>query len=1545
VENGRGRGAAPVATDVLTERLEGHHLGMLLEESGIRAEVVEERGYRTIRAKTELAQRGFGRTQQGVPGLLIPIYGPTGEITLYQYRPDEPRVKDGKVIKYETPSGSNMVLDVHPSVRKKLGDPSVPLFVTEGVKKGDALVSRSLCAATLLGVWNWRGTNGRGGKTALPDWEYVALNERLVYVVFDSDVMIKPEVHEALKRIKGFLENRGAQVAAVYLPAGSGGSKQGVDDFLAAGRTIDELLALATTELREPPSGEFEPDVPYRATQHGLLWEKPTKEGPVLVPLTNFTARVVSDVVKDDSVEVFREFEIEARLGEARATFIVPAAHFGGMGWAVEHLGAGAVVYAGFGLKDHARAAVQLLSGDVPRHHEYAHLGWREIGGAWYYLHAGGAIGAATGAAVTPEGVPRDPRVTPTEALGSRHDAGRDAGFRAGVTSVTHPEIYTQPPNALAGYTLPETPSGAKLAEAVRASIRVSEVASLTATVPGLAAVWRAPLGPTDFGVHYHGRTGLGKSELAALLQQHYGAGMNARNLPASWSSTANANEGLAFAAKDAVMVVDDFAPTGSTTDQARLHRDADRLFRGKGNALGRQRMRPDGTLRPQKPPRALILSTGEDVPRGHSLRSRLLVVNVGAEDVDWQRLTAAQSDGARGLFARAMAAYLGWLAPRYGDIQEPLRREVEEERERLRREGQHPRTPEILANLRVGLRYFLRFAVEVGAVKEAEAAKYRETWHATLAKVDLDQSRYHASEDPVEQFLDLVRASIQGGSAHLANQKTGREPESYPGHWGWQHRRGYDDPDEWLPRGTRIGWVSPEGENVFLSADNAYAAAQELARKQNANIPVSKETLIKYLKERGLLASVEKDTGRATPRRRMAGKVTRVLHLATRTLFPGPPPDDDDDPDGGANPVGPGGEGGDEECAHGERASSHPNLMQGSQGSHQPEEARPSADGPVTAATLEGSRGGHGGVPPWSRPTLVASEDLPALVEEIRSSEVVGLDLETTGLNPRRDRVRLLSLATAGGTWLVDCFAIDSEPILGALKEKALVIHNAAFDLGFLGRLAYKHEGEVVDTMLLSQLLYAGLKEQSANGKQAAVRHSLEDVCRRELGIGLDKSHQTADWSGELTPEMVEYAARDAEVLLRLHEAFTDKVKQKGLEWIADIENKALLAIVWMADAGVSFDAKGWKVYLGGVEEEKERLKGKLDDLAPDRPEGREWNWNSYQQILEAFRLLGHDLPNTKEKTLARCEQPLAKALLDYRKASKVVSTFGPNLLGFVREDGRIYASWRQIGTETGRMSCSQPNLQQLSPEVKRYVRAQEGKALFKADYSQIELRILAKVSSDPALMETFERRQDLHRVTAAKMFGVALEKEVTDEQRKAAKSINFGLIYGRGPRSLAEQLGTDVRTAGQLIDQYFSAYPKVKDYLGKASEAALRSRTVMTMTGRTRSFEDISVMSKAQIRALRREATNFPIQATCADGLKLALALLWERREEFPGAVPILAVHDEIVVECNKEDAEEVAAWLKKAMVDGMNAVVNADEPRVPIEVDVTPLQTWGG
>lgn len=241
---------------VFEDSLSAEHERMLLEESSISHGVVEERGYRTVEKKAELERLGFSSMQRNTPGLLIPIYNPRGEKVLYQFRPDEPRIKDDKPIKYETPAKAAIRLDAPPASREKLTDPSTPLFITEGIKKGDALVSQDLCAVALIGVWNWRGTNEKGGKAALPEWEYIALNDRQIYIVFDSDVMLKASVHKALGRLKTFLESRGAEVAAIYLPGGEGGEKQGVDDFFAAGFDTNDLLSRATAELREASEGE-----------------------------------------------------------------------------------------------------------------------------------------------------------------------------------------------------------------------------------------------------------------------------------------------------------------------------------------------------------------------------------------------------------------------------------------------------------------------------------------------------------------------------------------------------------------------------------------------------------------------------------------------------------------------------------------------------------------------------------------------------------------------------------------------------------------------------------------------------------------------------------------------------------------------------------------------------------------------------------------------------------------------------------------------------------------------------------------------------------------------------------------------------------------------------------------------------------------------------------------------------------------------------------------------------------------------------------------
>jgi hypothetical protein len=213
-----------------------------LRDRAVADDVAAGRGYRSAIKKSELERLGFSRTQQLIPALVIPIWSVRGAVESYQIRPDQPRLhKKGKPSKYEMKSGSRMFPDVHPHLTRLreggkiplIADPALPLLITEGIPKADAAICVGLCCIALLGVWNWRGSNESGGKTALADWESIALNGRLVYIAFDSDLMEKREVHAALARLKTFLESRGATVKLIYLPAGEHGEKVGLDDYIA----------------------------------------------------------------------------------------------------------------------------------------------------------------------------------------------------------------------------------------------------------------------------------------------------------------------------------------------------------------------------------------------------------------------------------------------------------------------------------------------------------------------------------------------------------------------------------------------------------------------------------------------------------------------------------------------------------------------------------------------------------------------------------------------------------------------------------------------------------------------------------------------------------------------------------------------------------------------------------------------------------------------------------------------------------------------------------------------------------------------------------------------------------------------------------------------------------------------------------------------------------------------------------------------------------------------------------------------------------------
>jgi DNA polymerase I-like protein with 3'-5' exonuclease and polymerase domains len=542
--------------------------------------------------------------------------------------------------------------------------------------------------------------------------------------------------------------------------------------------------------------------------------------------------------------------------------------------------------------------------------------------------------------------------------------------------------------------------------------------------------------------------------------------------------------------------------------------------------------------------------------------------------------------------------------------------------------------------------------------------------------------------------------------------------------------------------------------------------------------------------------------------------------------------------------------------------------------------------------------------------------------------STPVGLDLETTGLDPRADRVRLLSLATERGTYLVDCAAVDPAPLFDLLAERDLVIHNAAFDLAFLTRLGFV-PGTVHDTLLLARLLTAGTRGPN----------DLAACCERYLGRALDKAAQRSDWSGALTEGQLAYAARDAAVLVPLYTTLARQIEAAGLVAVAEIETRALPAFLWLARSGVAFDRAAWDSLTHEAEQAAQGMADRLDAAAPPRPgflatQGA-WNWDSPQQVKAAFEAAGVPLESTADEALARVDHPLAALLRDYRAARKRVTTYGTDWGKHALEDGRVYAAWNQLGSVAGRTSCSAPNLQQVprDPRYRRCFVAQPGRVLVKADYSQLQLRIAARVADERRMLDAYARGEDLHTLTARQLTGKA---DVTKADRQLAKAVNFGLLFGLGAKGLRSYArstyGLDLTEdeAAQYRDAFFRAYPGLQRWHKRAGASS--AKECRTLAGRRRLLDE---------RTPYTHRLNSPVQGTEADGAKLAMALLWERRDQCPGAFPVLFGHDEIVVEADAGQADTAAAWLKQAMLDGMAPLLDP----VPVEVEVQTARTWGG
>lgn len=579
----------------------------------------------------------------------------------------------------------------------------------------------------------------------------------------------------------------------------------------------------------------------------------------------------------------------------------------------------------------------------------------------------------------------------------------------------------------------------------------------------------------------------------------------------------------------------------------------------------------------------------------------------------------------------------------------------------------------------------------------------------------------------------------------------------------------------------------------------------------------------------------------------------------------------------------------------------------------------------------------------------VTTSARLTAVLPDVIASPVIGLDTETTGLDPLKAHLRLIQIATPTQTLVIDA---DSCPI-GALaplfsSPRRIIGHNVKFDLRFLSAAGVPWpRGELFDTMLAAQLLGAG----TAAG---LLRNcGLAAVVERTLGLSVDKTEQAKDWTGTLRHEQLIYAAKDAAVLLPLYDHVNEALTAANLQRVADIEFRCVPAVAWMETCGLPIDADVW---VARAEEEAHRAQalaaemytllgrtnpnGKVLHLSNDTP----LNWESHEQVLTLFRSRGHTLDNTTTESLSALLgiDPLAETLLAYREAAKMAGTYGKRWLTKHRHPitGRVHADFLQLGTVSGRMSCVKPNLQNV-PKAGPYRRAVcpgEGRAIVKADYSQIELRIAAVIADEQNMLTAFRGGEDLHALTAATVLNIRLN-QVGKEHRQLAKALNFGLLYGMGARALREYAAATYKVAlseeqARVHKQrFFAAYPKLATWHGQTG-ALLRDVQVLdtrTLAGRRR----IGITGFT-------DALNTPVQGTGADGLKLAMARLFAHRHEVPDARLITCVHDEIVAECPEEEAEQTAEWLQHHMTAAMTAIVGES---VPIDVETTIGTDWAG
>lgn len=573
---------------------------------------------------------------------------------------------------------------------------------------------------------------------------------------------------------------------------------------------------------------------------------------------------------------------------------------------------------------------------------------------------------------------------------------------------------------------------------------------------------------------------------------------------------------------------------------------------------------------------------------------------------------------------------------------------------------------------------------------------------------------------------------------------------------------------------------------------------------------------------------------------------------------------------------------------------------------------------------------------------TVLDEKDLKALAAALKKAGAFAVDTETDSEFPTRARLVGISFAMIPGEAYYVPLRHDYLGVPAQIPvERALAIlkpvledpavqktgQNIKYDLIVLRGEGVELRGIETDTMVLSYLLEPNW------GK-----HGLERIALHYLGT-TKQPYESVAGKGrkQMTLDKVDidavapYACLDADLTLELGGILEDKVKEAGLDGLyRDIERPLIDLLARMEVWGVKVDRKALKELSDGFGADLRRLEKTIYGLA-----GTEFNINSPQQLADIlFRKL--NLPATKKTKVNRGFStsidilqelaplhPLAKEVLEYRQASKLKSTYADALPELIDpKTGRIHTSYNQTVASTGRLSSSDPNLQNIPARGelgKRFRRAfipEDGCLFLAADYSQIELRILAHLSDDPALVATFMEDRDIHEETAVRVFGETAGL-FRDEMRRRAKIINFSIIYGTSAFSLAKELGTPAGEAQQFIDRYYEKYPKVREYLERQVETAQKKGFSETIFGRIRQVPELRNSDRNIQQAGRRIALNMPIQGSAADIMKKAMLEVWAEMERRKlRAKMILQVHDELVFEVPAGEREAVGALVHERL-----------------------------